>query len=253
MQRPVIEDVLDVLQEIQRTYAGHGARWTAFKLRQAAVQAVSTRELGKDRFANEPSATHSIQDACSRRLHLKIAEFDEAVGRLLSGDPASLKAILEPIPQDVNQRAAVALLFAAPSRPLTSPEPDGQRPFPQLAVDFTDAVEPERRETVINRIIRDTAMARSLKQRYQNRCQICDVAVALGPGRTYSEGHHIRPLGQPHNGPDTDDNILVLCPNHHAQCDYGAIKLILASLHRLPDHVIDENHIDYHNGLCTEA
>ena len=96
-------------------------------------------------------------------------------------------------------------------------------------------------------------MTRELKQRYQNRCQICHSAFPLGNGVTYSEAHHIRPLGEPHNGPDTEDNILILCPNHHAQCDFCAIKLVLTSLYRLPDHIIDEAHIDYHNGRCGYA
>jgi predicted restriction endonuclease len=146
-----------------------------------------------------------------------------------------MQGILERVNGDVDYRATLARLLATP---------------PMQAVDFHDAAEPERRGTIVNRIIRDTAMTRELKQRYQNRCQICLSAFHLENGVTYSEAHHIRPLGEPHNGPDTEDNILILCPNHHAQCDFCAIKLVLTSLDRLPDHIIDEAHIDYHNGRC---
>ncbi len=238
MQRPVIVDVLDVLQELRRIHSGPGAGWRASRLRQKAVEAVASRELGQRRFANMDSAQKSIHDACSRRLHRKISEFDTAVDRLLSGDPSRMEAILEPVHKDVAHHAALAKLLASPSR---------------QAVDIEDAAEPERRKTLINRIIRDTEATRALKQRYQNRCQICDVALDMGNGRTYSEAHHVRPLGEPHNGPDTVDNILILCPNHHAQCDFRAIKLSLASLHRLADHSIDEKHIAYHNNLYTAA
>jgi putative restriction endonuclease len=111
MQRPVIEDVLDVLQELQIAHS-KSADLTAMQLRQRAVQAVSSRELGKGRFANEASAVHSIQDACSRRLSGKIADFDAAIERFLVGDHTQLKAMLEPIPMDSDQRVAVARLFS---------------------------------------------------------------------------------------------------------------------------------------------
>ena len=234
MQRPVIVDVLDVLQEVRKIHSGPGAGWSASRLRQEAVEAVASRELGQRRFSNKDSARKSIHDACSRRLNLKIVEFDSAVDRLLSGDPGRMETILQHVRKDVAHHAALAKLLASPSR---------------QAVDIQDAAEPERRKTLINRIIRDTEAARALKKRYQDRCQICNVALDMGNGRTYSEAHHVRPLGQPHNGPDTVDNILVLCPNHHAQFDFHAIKLNLTSLHRLADHIIDEKHIAHHNNL----
>jgi len=37
--------------------------------------------------------------------------------------------------------------------------------------------------------------------------------------------HHIRPLGRPHDGPDEPENILVLCPNHHTDFDYGRLTV----------------------------
>ena len=33
------------------------------------------------------------------------------------------------------------------------------------------------------------------------------------------------PLGRPHNGPDTFDNLLCLCPNHHFLFDVGAFGI----------------------------
>jgi len=96
------------------------------------------------------------------------------------------------------------------------------------------------------RVLRDTALARRLKDLHQNSCQICGVQLQLS-GRTYSEGHHIKPLGRPHNGPDVAENILVLCPNHHALLDYGAIELDLATLQQDPDHHIATEYVSYHN------
>jgi len=79
----------------------------------------------------------------------------------------------------------------------------------------------------------------------QNKCQICSLAVPLWDGLTYAEAHHIRPLGRPHNGPDAPTNILILCPNHHAQGDLGSIRLDLASLRCVPSHVIATEFIRY--------
>jgi putative restriction endonuclease len=45
------------------------------------------------------------------------------------------------------------------------------------------------------------------------------------PAGPYAEGAHIRPLGAPHRGPDTLDNLLCLCPNHHLLFDIGAITI----------------------------
>ncbi|MBX3331358.1 MAG: HNH endonuclease [Nitrospira sp.] len=120
------------------------------------------------------------------------------------------------------------------------------------ASDIDDAVHPERRETIVQRIIRDTETARALKLRHRNQCQICGFAVPLWDGLTYAETHHIRPLGHPHNGPDSPSNMIILCPNHHAQCDLGAIKLDIESLRRLPDHVIDAEHVQYHNTIIAK-
>jgi hypothetical protein len=50
--------------------------------------------------------------------------------------------------------------------------------------------------------------------------------------------HHIQPLGRPHCGPDCIENLIVVCPNHHAMCDYGAIKLALTDLHVIAGHCI---------------
>lgn len=120
--------------------------------------------------------------------------------------------------------------------------------FPLLSQGACDLVEPPQRiETLTNRIIRDTALAQTLKALHEYRCQICGFSIELPDGSRYAEAHHIKPLGTPHNGLDVEGNIIVLCPNHHAMCDLGAISLNLGSLRLLPDHQIDRLNIDYHN------
>jgi hypothetical protein len=102
------------------------------------------------------------------------------------------------------------------------------------------------------RVLRDTALTKRLKALHHDRCQICGLRIELPNGHMYSEAHHIQPLSDPHNGPDVAQNILVLCPNHHAMCDYGAIHLDLGQLRLHPSHQVGRRYIDYHNGAVAK-
>ncbi len=97
------------------------------------------------------------------------------------------------------------------------------------------------------RILRDTQLARQIKLLHKNKCQLCGETISLRNGEYYSEAHHIRPLGRPHNGPDVSGNIFVLCPNHHVMLDYGVIKLELNKITMHRNHRIQSEYIDYHN------
>ncbi|TDI60722.1 MAG: HNH endonuclease [Alphaproteobacteria bacterium] len=106
---------------------------------------------------------------------------------------------------------------------------------------------PGRSELTTYRILRDSRITRQLKILYNNRCQICNEVFRFENGQPYSEAHHIRPLGNPHNGPDIASNVIILCPNHHAMCDYGGIKLDLGRIKLMLPHRIEEAFIKYHN------
>lgn len=116
-----------------------------------------------------------------------------------------------------------------------------------VAIDVGGPAETSRVLVKEYRVIRDTALAKSIKALYDNRCQICRQTIALTNERTYSEAHHIKPLGQPHNGPDRPENILCVCPNHHAQLDFCAIRLNKETLFICSGHQISDEFIDYHN------
>lgn len=115
------------------------------------------------------------------------------------------------------------------------------------ASDLEEPEDTKRKKTEVYRILRDTLLARTLKEMHQDRCQVCGEALQLSDSTAYSEAHHIKPLGKPHNGPDVAANILVLCPNHHVLCDYGALRLNLDKLHHHPYHSIGAEFVDYHN------
>jgi putative restriction endonuclease len=120
-----------------------------------------------------------------------------------------------------------------------------------------------RAKTTVSRVIRDTSISRDVKKIHDFTCQVCGTRLE-GPAGGYAEGAHIRPLGQPHNGPDTTDNILCLCPNHHWLFDCGAFGInddfklfgLAGELRTTPKHTIDVDHLTYHRnhfGFVTKA
>jgi 5-methylcytosine-specific restriction endonuclease McrA len=99
----------------------------------------------------------------------------------------------------------------------------------------------------IQRIVRDTQRAGEVKVLHKYLCQICGETIVLPDGRSYAEAHHIRPLGNPHNGPNDMDNILCVCPNHHVGLDKGCFPIEREKLRTCAAHGISNEHVNYHN------
>lgn len=96
---------------------------------------------------------------------------------------------------------------------------------PDNEEDLATSGEVGRQGLYINRLIRDNKIVRSLKNRYDNICQICGVPLSLVGDLSYSEACHIQPLGGEHKGIDAQENMLILCPNHHKLFDLGFISI----------------------------
>lgn len=119
-----------------------------------------------------------------------------------------------------------------------------------------DNIPTARRESTVQRIVRNYEVAASVKRLYDHTCQLCGTRLETAAG-PYSEAAHIRPLGIPHNGPDTLDNLLCLCPNCHVQFDGHALTVDSdATIHKLGssfgklrthlEHRINVDHLTYH-------
>ena len=54
---------------------------------------------------------------------------------------------------------------------------------------------------------------------YQYKCQVCGIQLDVPSGNPIAIGAHIKGVGRPSQGPDVVQNMLCLCPNHHAQFD----------------------------------
>jgi hypothetical protein len=96
-----------------------------------------------------------------------------------------------------------------------------------IELNYSVGEEVRRRLRAVEAQLRNSTHVRKLKRLYSNKCQICGdrIQIETSPDRYYSEGAHIKPVGKPHNGPDTPANILILCPNHHVELDCGMITL----------------------------
>lgn len=124
---------------------------------------------------------------------------------------------------------------------------ENPRPFePPEAEDIGDP-EPGRVEFKSTRIVRDTRVVLRVKGWHQNKYQVCKETFLIAPGRPYSEGHHIRPLGGDHRGPDLEENVLCVCPGCHVKLDFGGIPLVMAELNQQHLHRLNQEHLDYHN------
>ncbi|WP_265112273.1 HNH endonuclease [Halosolutus halophilus] len=121
---------------------------------------------------------------------------------------------------------------------------------------------PDRIETTVSRIIRNTTLAKNLKDRYDYECQVCGDHRKRSSIDRYAEVHHVKPLGNSDPGPDSEENILVLCPNHHADFDYGMIEVdpdTMTLSHAYEsnldgrkltvhsDHELSKRYLEYHN------
>ena len=82
----------------------------------------------------------------------------------------------------------------------------------------------QRKDLLTQRIIRNTFTSDFVKKLYNYECQICGLKIETQTGY-YAEAAHIKAIGSPHNGPDTKENILCLCPNHHVMFDYGMVSI----------------------------
>lgn len=117
----------------------------------------------------------------------------------------------------------------------------------------TESKPTSRKQTTILRLVRDTEQSRKIKKLYDYHCQVYDTRLE-GIAGPYAEAAHIRPLGAPHHGPDTADNILCLCPNHHVLFDRGGFSIeddltVTGEEKKLrtnPQHQINPDYLRYH-------
>lgn len=113
--------------------------------------------------------------------------------------------------------------------------------------------------------VRDRRLVRVVRALYDDACALCGVQLVVNPtGSTYCEVGHVKPVGQPINGPDHLSNLLPFCPNHHRMFDRGGLmfsiesgKVLIRDLVNAaldgrsfvphPDHGLDLDNLRWHS------
>lgn len=88
------------------------------------------------------------------------------------------------------------------------------------------SVQPHRVRAIVSQTIRrDTELVRSLKTFYAFTCQFpgCAIKIPKRNGGWYIEVAHIEAVAK--GGRSVLGNLLVLCPNHHKEFDYGELEI----------------------------
>ena len=72
---------------------------------------------------------------------------------------------------------------------------------------------------------RDNRTIAQIKILRDFKCQICSTTIKKKDGTFYIEAAHIEPKHK--KGCETPDNIILLCPNHHKEFDFGDRNILL--------------------------
>ena len=82
------------------------------------------------------------------------------------------------------------------------------------------AVEPMRTAYSGTFFVRDEQVRKRVIKRARGKCEFCGALGFMKPsGGYYVESHHIISLAK--QGPDTLDNVIALCANHHREAHFG--------------------------------
>lgn len=106
---------------------------------------------------------------------------------------------------------------------------------------------PKRKAIMVDSITRNQTLVKRIKQLREHICQICSEKLNLGQNTYYSEVHHIKPLGKPHNGVDVIENMICVCPNCHKKLDYASIGINFENIIQIHGHEIGMEYVEYHN------
>lgn len=203
------------------------------------------------------------QELISKFLNMRV-ELEEVLGERVEFDPEwrqtwarlEVRRAKSDLPSNLEEWAVekMAILIRECEPLLTGAGQVTQDPLPPALEAVDLASPPERVATTVNRIIRDSKLARWVKFLHGYECQFvdCNRPVILPDGSRYTEAHHIQPLGQPHNGPDIVENLLNVCPHHHAELDLVAIRLSPSDLCEVNGHKVEKKYLDYHNRMWEE-
>jgi len=103
-------------------------------------------------------------------------------------------------------------------------------------------ISPKKIERIIRTSIRnDSKIITLLKEKYNYKCQFpgCGITIKKSDGNFYIEVAHINPVAS--GGKSVIGNLLVLCPNHHKEFDYGNLVIEEQDSYKIKGILNDQN------------
>lgn len=99
----------------------------------------------------------------------------------------------------------------------------------EVAKELNNLKDTDPQTIIINRKTykRDNNIIAQIKFVRDFNCQICGTSIKKRDGSKYIEAAHILPKNK--GGGESLDNIILLCPNHHKEFDYGILDIKLHS------------------------
>ncbi len=89
-----------------------------------------------------------------------------------------------------------------------------------------------KKSVTSKRYFRDPRLSALMKAKHKHTCQLCDQKTFSGKaGNWYTESHHVIPRSK--NGPDSPDNILILCPTCHKIFDKGTSNVLVYTYRKM--------------------
>ena len=116
-------------------------------------------------------------------------------------------------------------------------------------------------------LVVDADLERELRSRYDDTCMLCGDRRQCGPEAGYAEVHFLMPRAAPHDGPAAAANAVVVCPNHRADLEQGAVTIDPQTrsidhayepgvsgrtLSTAADHEIGAQYLAYHNDVIAD-
>jgi hypothetical protein len=115
-------------------------------------------------------------------------------------------------------------------------------------------------------VVVDADLEGALRARYDDTCMLCGERRRRRPEAGHAEVHFLMPRTAPHDGPTAAANALVVCPNHRADLEHGAVTIDPRTLtidhayeaavtgrvlRTVEDHAVGAQYLAYHNDVIA--
>jgi len=200
-----------------------------------------------DEVPTSQPAARELLNQVSPQLGLPADVYEE-----LGAHPDRLNELTRQILRLIPDEQAASLLLNHLGLAEETTEQSAPPPIP------AGAIVPGRGAQTRLAIERNAAIAEWVKAMHNDTCQLCGTQL-ITPSGTTSDAAHIKPLGEPHAGPDIVENVMCLCPNHHRLFDRGAWVVLdgfiardnvdgteIGPLKVIAEHAMDPQYFAYH-------